>query len=148
MPKRRRLETGAEWVELSTTAQDWKDADPALLAGMLGQLHLIRAFEESVLELAGEGLVHGPAHSSIGQEGGAVGSIIGLDSADGVTGSHRGHHQFLAKALTHVSGGTVDLTALVPDDVQAVLQRTLAEILCLARGCSGGTRSASTSCSA
>src|SRR6185437_16018958 len=118
MPKRRRLDTGTDWVELSTTAQDWKDADPALLAGMLGQLHLIRAFEESVLELAGEGLVHGPAHSSIGQEGGAVGSIIGLGSADGVTGSHRGHHQFLAKALGHVTGGAVDLTALVPDAVQ------------------------------
>lgn len=138
MPKRRRLETGADWVELSTTAQDWKDADPALLAAMLGQLHLIRAFEESVLELAGEGLVHGPAHSSIGQEGGAVGSIIGLGTADGVTGSHRGHHQFLAKALTHVTGGSVDLTALVPDDVQALLQRTLAEILGLAQGFSGG----------
>ena len=138
MPKRRRLDTGAEWVELSTTAQDWKDAAPALLAAMLGELHLIRAFEESVLELAGEGLVHGPAHSSIGQEGGAVGSIIGLGSGDGVTGSHRGHHQFLAKALTHVTGGTVDLTALVPDEVQAVLQRTLAEILGLSQGFSGG----------
>lgn len=43
-----------------------------------------------------------PAHSSIGQEGGAVGSTIGLGTAGGVTGSHRGHHQFLAKALTHV----------------------------------------------
>jgi 2-oxoisovalerate dehydrogenase E1 component len=138
MPKRRRLETGADWVELSTTAQDWKDADPALLAAMLGQLHLIRAFEESVLELAGEGLVHGPAHSSIGQEGGAVGSIIGLGTADGVTGSHRGHHQFLAKALTHVTGGASDLTALVSPDVQALLQRTLAEILGLAQGFSGG----------
>ena len=45
-------------------------------ATMLGQLHLIRAFEETVLEFAGDGLVHGPAHSSIGQEGGAVGSIV------------------------------------------------------------------------
>ncbi|MCI1738685.1 MAG: hypothetical protein LKM38_17270 [Pseudomonas veronii] len=49
---------------------------------MLSQLHLIRAFEETVLELAGEGLVHGPAHSSIGQEGGAVGSIVALGAAD------------------------------------------------------------------
>ncbi|MFC5503172.1 thiamine pyrophosphate-dependent enzyme [Lysinimonas soli] len=138
MPKRRRLETGASWVELTTTAQDWKDADPALLARMLGQLHLIRAFEETVLDLAGEGLVHGPAHSSIGQEGGAVGSIIGLGSADGVTGSHRGHHQFLAKALTHVTGGTVDLGQLVTEPVQHLLQRTLAEILGLAQGFSGG----------
>ncbi|GAA2071823.1 alpha-ketoacid dehydrogenase subunit alpha/beta [Pseudolysinimonas kribbensis] len=125
-------------MELSTTAQDWKDADPALLSGMLAELHLIRAFEETVLELAGEGLVHGPAHSSIGQEGGAVGSIIGLRTPDGVTGSHRGHHQFLAKALTHVTGGAFELDRLVTDDVQALLQRTLAEILGLAQGFSGG----------
>jgi 2-oxoisovalerate dehydrogenase E1 component len=138
MPKRRRLETGQDWVELTTTAQDWKDADPQLLTGMLAELHLIRAFEEAVLELAGEGLVHGPAHSSIGQEGGAVGSIIGLRSADGVTGSHRGHHQFLAKALTHLSGGQFDLGSLVSPEVQALLQRTLAEILGLAQGFSGG----------
>src|SRR6187402_609952 len=138
MPKRRRLETGTPWIELSTTAQDWKDADPVLLTGMLAELNLIRAFEETVLELAGEGLVHGPAHSSIGQEGGAVGSIIGLRTADGVTGSHRGHHQFLAKALTHVTGGAFDLPNLVTADVQALLQRTLAEILGLSQGFSGG----------
>src|SRR5580693_2127863 len=101
---------------------------------MLGQLHLIRAFEETVLELAGEGLVHGPAHSSIGQEGGAVGSIVGLTSTDAINGSHRGHHQFLAKALGHVSGGTIDPKNLVSPEIQTVLQRTLAEILGLAQG--------------
>ena len=134
MPKHRRLESGTPWVELTTTSADWKSADPALLAEMLAQLHLIRAFEETVLELAGEGLVHGPAHSSIGQEGGAVGSIIGLRSTDAVNGSHRGHHQFLAKALTHVGGRPVDLAALVTPEIQEVLQRTLAEILGLAQG--------------
>ncbi|MFI5059814.1 MAG: thiamine pyrophosphate-dependent enzyme [Actinomycetales bacterium] len=134
MPKRRRLEPGSPWIELTTTAQDWKNADPALLATMLGQLHLIRAFEEAVLELAGEGLVHGPAHSSIGQEGGAVGSIVGLASSDAVNGSHRGHHQFLAKAINHVTGGTLSLSSLVDDRVRTVLQRTLAEILGLADG--------------
>ncbi|HWM33814.1 MAG TPA: thiamine pyrophosphate-dependent enzyme [Pseudolysinimonas sp.] len=134
MPKTRRLETGVDWVELSTTAADWKAADPALLGTMLAQLHLIRAFEETVLELAAEGLVHGPAHSSIGQEGGAVGSIVGLRSSDAVNGSHRGHHQFLAKALTHVTSGTLDPRAEIGADVQTVLQRTLAEILGLAQG--------------
>lgn len=134
MPKQRRLETGQPWVQLSTTAADWKAADPALLGTMLAELHLIRAFEETVLELAGEGLVHGPAHSSIGQEGGAVGSIVGLTSADAVNGSHRGHHQFLAKALTHVSGGVMDPASLVSGEIQTVLQRTLAEILGLAQG--------------
>ena len=138
MPRHTRLQTGTPWVELSTTAADWKAADPGLLTGMLAQLHLIRAFEETVLELAGEGLVHGPAHSSIGQEGGAVGSIIGMRSTDAVNGSHRGHHQFLAKALTHVAGGRHDLAAIVTPDVQVVLQRTLAEILGLAQGyCAG-----------
>lgn len=134
MPKRRSLQTGTPWIELSTTAADWKAADPALLATMLGQLHLIRAFEETVLELAAESLVHGPAHSSIGQEGGAVGSIVGLRSTDAVNGSHRGHHQFLAKAITHVSGGRLDLDDLVTADVRTVLRRTLAEILGLASG--------------
>ena len=138
MPRVKRLTPAAEWSELSTTAADWKAADPALLATMLGQLHLIRAFEETVLELAGEGLVHGPAHSSIGQEGGAVGSIVGLRSSDAVNGSHRGHHQFLAKALTHVTKGALSLDALVTPEVAEVLQRTLAEILGLAQGyCAG-----------
>lgn len=134
MPTERRLETGSPWVELRTTAKDWKAADPALLGTMLAELHLIRAFEETVLELAGEGLVHGPAHSSIGQEGGAVGSIVGLRSSDAVNGSHRGHHQFLAKALTHVAGGVIDPAAPVTPKIQRVLQRTLAEILGLAQG--------------
>ncbi len=134
MPRQRRLNADVDWTEISTTADDWKAADPALLGTMLTELHLIRAFEETVLELAGEGLVHGPAHSSIGQEGGAVGSIVGLRSTDGVNGSHRGHHQFLAKALTHVSGGTMDPSADLDATVQEVLQRTLAEILGLAQG--------------
>ncbi|MGN6446604.1 alpha-ketoacid dehydrogenase subunit alpha/beta [Amnibacterium sp.] len=134
MPNRTRLDPAVDWIRLETTAEDWAQADPALLTGMLAELHLIRAFEETVLELAGEGLVHGPAHSSVGQEGGAVGSIIGLRTADGVNGSHRGHHQFLAKALTHVSKGRFDLDAIVTRDVDTVLQRTLAEILGLAQG--------------
>ncbi len=134
MPRQRRFQNGVDWVEISTTAADWRAADPALLGTMLAQLHLIRAFEETVLELAGDGLVHGPAHSSIGQEGGAVGSIVGLSSADAVNGSHRGHHQFLAKALTHVSGGVIAPADPVTPQIQTVLQRTLAEILGLAQG--------------
>ncbi len=134
MPRQRRLSTGVDWVELSTTAADYKAADPALLGTMLAQLHLIRAFEETVLELAAEGLVHGPAHSSIGQEGGAVGSIVALRSSDAVNGSHRGHHQFLAKAITHVTDGVLDPRGDVPTRVQEVLQRSLAEILGLAQG--------------
>ncbi|MHB1062970.1 MAG: alpha-ketoacid dehydrogenase subunit alpha/beta [Georgenia sp.] len=133
MPRTTKLAPQAPWVRLSTTRSDWDKADPVLLTGMLGQLHLIRAFEESVLELAAEGLVNGPAHSSIGQEGGAVGSIIALRSTDAVNGSHRGHHHFLAKALAHVAPD-LNLGNLVDERVAGLLRRTLAEILGLAEG--------------
>ncbi|MFV0407916.1 MAG: thiamine pyrophosphate-dependent enzyme [Propioniciclava sp.] len=138
MPQHRPLQTGVDWIHLETTADDWRAADPQFLATMLGELHLIRAFEESVLDLAGAGLVHGPAHSSIGQEGGAVGSVAALRLTDALNGSHRGHHQFLAKTITYVAGGVLDLAALVTPELQALLQRSLAEILGLAQGFSGG----------
>ena len=138
MTQHRQLTAASPWVELVATTDDWDAADPALLTTMLSQLVLIRTFEEYVLQLAGAGLVHGPAHSSIGQEGGAVGSILALTSDDSVNGSHRGHHQFLAKALSHVAPKGLDLTADLPDDVRIVLLRTLAEICGLSRGYSHG----------
>jgi 2-oxoisovalerate dehydrogenase E1 component len=122
---------------VATTA-DWDAAEPALLSDLFHQLVLIRTFEEYVLELAAAGLVHGPAHSSIGQEGGAVGSVLALRTEDAVNGSHRGHHQFLAKALCHVAPKGLDLTEVLPEDVRTVLLRTLAEICGLARGYSHG----------
>jgi 2-oxoisovalerate dehydrogenase E1 component len=132
------LEPAQPWIQVQATEEDWQQADPALLATMLGQLHLIRAFEETVLELAGEGLVHGPAHSSVGQEGRAVGSVVGLRPTDAVNGSHRGHHQFLAKALGYVAQNGLDLQNLVTPEIEVVLDRTLAEILGLAQGfCKG-----------
>src|SRR5690554_2933409 len=133
MPQVSSLQASVPWVEVSTTPEDWASADPTLLATMLGQMQLIRAFEELVLQLAREGLVHGPAHSSIGQEGGAVGSVLALGPTDGVNGSHRGHHQFLAKAIAFVAP-QLDLEHLVTDELRTVLRRTLAEILGLAEG--------------
>src|SRR4051794_36880162 len=138
MPELTPLDPAAEWVELVVTDADWDAAAPQLLTSMLSQLVLIRTFEEFVLELAGEGLIHGPAHSSIGQEGGAVGSIIGLTSQDTVNGSHRGHHQFLAKVLTHLHPEGIDPTKPWPEDVRAVVLKSLAEICGLDRGFSHG----------
>ena len=137
MTERIQLDPLEPWVEIKTTKQDYQNADPKLLETMLGQLHLIRAFEEAILDMAGEGLVHGPAHSSVGQEGGAVGSIVGMRPTDAINGSHRGHHQFLAKAIAYVAP-QLDVTNLVTSQVQEVLQKTAAEILGLAQGyCKG-----------
>src|SRR3954471_407603 len=132
----RRAQTPATpWTEITVDDSDWDAADPSLLLAMTAQTLWVRVFEEQVLQLAGEGLVHGPAHSSIGQEGGAVGSIVGLRSDDFVNGSHRGHHQFLAKAFGHVLGQVPgDSLPSLDEDLRTVLRRTLAEICGLADG--------------
>ncbi|HCW21203.1 thiamine pyrophosphate-dependent enzyme [Achromobacter sp.] len=128
------LESQAPWRQLTVDAKDWQQADPALLGTMLTQLHWIRAFEEAVLDLAAEGLVHGPAHSSVGQEGGAVGSVLALGAGDQINGSHRGHHQFLAKALQHVAPLGLDPRNPLTPAIDDVLQKMLAEIMGLAQG--------------
>ena len=119
---------------METTEKDWDAADAQLLTAMWSQLVLIRSFEEYLLEMAAEGLVHGPVHSSIGQEGGAVGSVLALKEGDTANGSHRGHHQFLAKALAYVEPKGIDPTAEFSDEVRTLLLRTLAEICGLDRG--------------
>ena len=91
-----------------------------------------------MLELAGEQLVHGPAHSSIGHEGGAVGAMTALGSRELVHGSHRCNHQFLAKALNHIVAADHDPRRGLAPPVPAMLQKTLAEIMGLAQGyCKG-----------
>lgn len=135
MPEIVALQPEAPWQEIRTTAADWDQADPAQLLRLLHQMHVIRAFEETVLELDGEGLVHGPAHVSIGQEGGAAASAGCLRSGDLVTGSHRGHHQFLAKGLAHLDDQRFDpRLAPLPEGICTFLSRTLAEILGLSEG--------------
>src|ERR1019366_3256641 len=134
VPKSRALKSAAVWERIETTEKDWDLAEPQLLTNMYSQLVVIRTFEEYVLELAAEGLVHGPAHSSIGQEGGAVGSVLALKDGDTINGSHRGHHQFLSKALAYVQPKGIDPTIDFSDDVRSVLLRTLAEICGLDRG--------------
>jgi len=138
LPVVNHLEPAVAWSELVVLEADWDAAPAPLLTAMLSQLVLIRTFEEYVLELASAGLIHGPAHSSIGQEGGAVGSVIGLTSRDTVNGSHRGHHQFLAKVLGHLHPEGIDPTSPIPGDVRDVLLRTLREICGLDRGFSHG----------
>ncbi len=135
MPKVVKLKPSAAWEEIRSTPKDWDETGKDTLLRMLRHLHLIRAFEETVLELHGEGLVHGPAHSSIGQEGGAVGVMSLLQSGDQITGPHRGHHQFLAKALRYVDDGGGDpFDDPISRPVADLLRRTLAEIMGLSDG--------------
>lgn len=124
----------AFWKEIRPTEADRAGFDARLGGTLLAQMHLIRAFEEKVLELAGQGLVHGPAHSAIGQEGGAAGSALAMRPTDQINGSHRAHHQFLAKALGYVARDGIDPAVRFDDGIRSLSKRTLAEILGLSQG--------------
>jgi 2-oxoisovalerate dehydrogenase E1 component len=127
------------WQEIRSTPKDWEDLGRDGLLQLLYQLQVVRSFEETVLQMESEGMVHGPAHVSIGQEGGAVGSLMLLGAGDQITGSHRGHHQFLVKGLTYLDNPGYDPTkAPLPDTTTDFLYRTLAEIMGLSPGfCKG-----------
>jgi TPP-dependent pyruvate/acetoin dehydrogenase alpha subunit len=57
----------------------------------------IRAFETAALNAHKEGVVPGPLHVSIGQEGVAAGVCLNLTTEDRITSNHRGHGHAIAK---------------------------------------------------
>ncbi|NUQ00046.1 MAG: thiamine pyrophosphate-dependent dehydrogenase E1 component subunit alpha [Armatimonadetes bacterium] len=65
-------------------------------------MHLIRRFDERVMELFGQGYIKGTAHACCGQEASAVGVCAALTREDQVASTHRGHGHLIAK------GGCVD----------------------------------------
>ena len=106
---------------------------------MLLLMHLIRAFETTVLEFKDLDLVHGPVHASIGQEAVAAAVAVALHKTDMIASTHRAHGHFLSKALAYYA----------PDDyhplrdpftppMQEAVNRTLAEIMGLREGWCGG----------
>lgn len=134
-----RLETKTPWWRLDATDADVRAVDRPVLMRMLEQLVLIRRFEERLLKLSVGGILHGPAHSSIGQEGEAVGAMSVLRTTDKINGTHRMHHQFLAKALNFATPD--DYSVLehgIPPAFREVVYKTYAEILGLRPGFCGG----------
>jgi 2-oxoisovalerate dehydrogenase E1 component len=134
MPTTISLSPASSWTEIASVADDWSQADPTLLGTLLTSMALIRAFEEKVLDLAQQGLVHGPAHSAIGQEGGAAGSVLAMRGSDQINGSHRAHHQFLAKSFHYVAPDGMSPLAPFDSAVRHVSRGALSEILGLAQG--------------
>ena len=58
---------------------------------------LIRAVEQSLLDLFGKGKLRGTVHTGIGQEGIAAGVVAALDlERDVICSNHRGHGHYLA----------------------------------------------------
>ena len=133
------IKPAVPWIRIQQTASDWESVAPQELRRMYEQMLMIRRFEENLLELSAEGLLHGPAHSSIGQEGAAVGCMSVLTSQDKINGTHRMHHQFLAKAVNHATPKNYDpAKSAIDPQMHDVVFRTLAEILGLTPGYGGG----------
>ena len=107
---------------------------------MLYELALIRRLEQWLVDH--ESLVHGPVHSSIGQEAVAIGAIAALKPGDQIASTHRAHHHVLAQVVTNAvrTVGHFDPAgaAATPPSVTLAVLRTLAEILGLRQGFAGG----------
>jgi len=119
---------------------DDRAAVPALArVRMLALMHLVRCFEERVLDLKEADLVHGPAHTSVGQEAVAAGAAVALRTTDLIGSTHRAHGHFVAKALMHYAPADWDpLTQPPTPAMQDAVYRALAEIMGLSAGWCGG----------
>ena len=128
------------YPNLSAATASLDGLTPNDAALMLYQLLLIRAFEQWLVD--NETLVHGPLHSSIGQEAVAVGAIVALQRQDQIASTHRAHHHVLARVVAsaaHDAGGFAPANSVpTPSLVCEAILKTLAEILGLRQGFAGG----------
>ena len=139
MATTRKITTDTPWFRLDLQDSDWTAEAPKDLQRWMEQMLLIRRFEEKILELHGLGLIHGPAHAAIGQEAGAVGAMSVLSRDDKINGTHRAHHQVLAKLLGAATPAAYD--ALAHDftpDMHGMVEGVMAEIMGLKSGFCGG----------
>lgn len=133
------LSPSAPWFRIELEEADWQ-AEPAQdLIHWYGQMLLVRRFEEKLLDLEKAGLIHGPAHASIGQEACGVGAMSALGTDDKINGTHRAHHQVLTKLVNAElpAGFDVRKDDFTPGMDDAVY-RLMAEIMGLSPGYCGG----------
>jgi pyruvate dehydrogenase E1 component alpha subunit len=73
--------------------------DPATALAYLGQMLLIRRFEERAAELYSAGKIRGFLHLSIGEEAVSVGAIGALTAADNIVSTYREHGHALVRGV-------------------------------------------------
>jgi len=121
------------------TPADLKNLPKSAARRILFFIDLIREFETALLDLSEQGLVHGPVHSSIGQEAIAAATAEVLEKTDMVGSTHRAHGHFLAKAVKYYSPDDFDpIASDLSPEAQDAVNRTLAEIMGLKAGWCGG----------
>ena len=139
MTERIALQPPAVCHRLGVSDEDRKSIATDDLIRMLFLLHLVREFETQVLDFKDADLVHGPAHTSIGQEAVAAAMAVCLRKSDMIASTHRAHGHFLSKAVVYYAPeGYQPLRDGVPEGVQQAVNQTLAEIMGLKAGWCGG----------
>ena len=138
--KLEKVDVRAEIMTLSVEDRDWQHLTRPEAVRLMTLLLSARRFEEAMLRLDKMHLVHGPAHSSIGQEGGAAGCLAALPIRTRMNGTHRAHHQCVAKAVNALYTDQFDPLGqgdLLPE-MKREITAMLAEILGLRTGWTGG----------
>ncbi len=133
------LSVRCDYKKIEIEKSDYKNTDSRLLANMAFQIFLIREFENTLLKLSGAGCVHGPVHTSIGEEACAAGAMAALKPTDKIASTHRAHHHYLAKAISFYSAKGFDvITEDVPAKINEQVTTLLGEVMGLSIGCCGG----------
>jgi 2-oxoisovalerate dehydrogenase E1 component len=133
------LKTRARRVEIRVEDSDWEARSPRDLVWMLQVMLVIRRFEEAILKLKDQNLVNGPVHTSVGQEAIAAGVVGALGRGDRIAGTHRAHHQYLAKGLSATAPEGFDpLEGEFTPEMDETVRVLLSEVMGLADGCCGG----------
>lgn len=134
------IKTQTSMRHLETEDADWKTLSTKDAKRLATLVLSARRFEEKILFLDKRGLVHGPAHSSLGQEGGAGGCLAALPIDTMINGTHRAHHQVVAKTVNTFYTDNFDPSApegLRPE-MRDEIRRMMHEILGLKDGWTGG----------
>jgi 2-oxoisovalerate dehydrogenase E1 component len=136
---KKKLKSIFDWQHWTSAKSDLKSMKPLLVSRILFNTLLINEFEHALLRLKNEDCVWGPVHTSVGQEALAAATMAALTKGDKIAGSHRAHHQFLAKSLNYVLEDRWNpVKDQLPEPALEVLQKTMAEIMGLAPGYCGG----------
>lgn len=138
--KKTRISSRTPMHQFTVEEKDWQRLGPDQAKRLLTLLLGARRFEEAIFDLDRRGLVHGPAHSSIGQEGAAAGCLAALPPATKITATHRAHHQAVAKSLNALwpEGFDPAESNRLPEPMREQVRVLMADIMGLKDGWSGG----------
>ena len=133
------LQCDIDLTMIISESNDYNKAEAGLLKNMAFQLFLIREFEQTLLKLSADGCIHGPVHTSIGEEACAVGAMMALKPTDKISSTHRAHHHYLAKIFNYYLEPDSDvLRDNFSDTIQSEMVTLMGEIMGLSIGCCGG----------